>query len=82
MAVVEPINERPPAYSEHEFLFLDESEDAENASPPGYSVPFIDPPAYEEGENPAPPPPLEEDFAPDGGLPGYEIALNEYRPHL
>lgn len=72
---VEPPNEPPPVYSEHEFLFVDEPGDAADDPPPVYSVPFIDPPACENMENAAKEPPPDEDFQPDGPFQGYNMEV-------
>lgn len=66
-------------YFEHEFLFVDEPGDAADDPPLVYSVPFIDPQAYENMENAAGEPPPNEDFQPDGPIPGYNMEV--FQPH-
>ena len=77
----EPKNEPLPAYSEPEFLFVDDAGEEEIASSSAYTVPFIDPPEYGNIEILTVETPPEEDFEPLDGLPGYEIAMDIYRPH-
>lgn len=72
---MEPPNEPPPVYFEHEFLFVDEPGDAADDPPPVYSVTFIDPPACDNMENAAKEPPPDEDFQPDGPFQGYNMEV-------
>jgi len=73
MAAMEPINKPPPAYAGYEFLFVDDSGEEENAPPPTYFVPFIDPPEYGEGENPTPELPPDEKFVSPTSFPGMKL---------